>query len=211
MISQFLNMNFTLQMLLVISTLILGSVGLLIFKILYNFLLPRKHSIPERYPLESTIKTMNNQHRVLDYINDLFIQAKSLYNTNTFLSKIIGQPTYIITNNPINIEHVLNKLDIYGKTGPGLKPKFQALLGNGIFNADGIQWHAHRKITSHLFKFEQFKHIFMKSFNINLDLVIDNIYEYEREDKVFDMQVLMQSYTLETIAHIILGHKLGTS
>ena len=73
-----------------------------------------------------------------------------------------------------NVTYILkSNFENFGKNGKQFKPKLQGLLGDGIFNADGKQWYAHRKTSAHLFKLNKFRLSILTIFNEDLHQVIE--------------------------------------
>lgn len=102
------------------------------------FVFPRKEQLSERYPFESTVMVLFSEHRLLDAIWDFFKRVKEETNKKTYVVNTIGINHLVFTNDVENIFYVLKtNYENFGKAGPAFKPKFQGLLGDGIFNADG--------------------------------------------------------------------------
>ena len=58
-----------------------------------------------------------------------------------------GAKTYICTNSPSNVEHILKiNFKNYIK-GKDMKSKLQDFLGDGIFNVDGDKWKQQRFVV----------------------------------------------------------------
>lgn len=186
----------------------LAVVGLFIFKALRIFFFPRKLGIPESYPLQNTILLMNSQHIILDMCVEFCFSEHKRSKKKTFVLEVLGLPPMVMTNDVANVTHVLKtNFENYGKDAPIFKPKLQGLLGDGIFNADGQQWFAHRKTSAHLFKLSEFKTTVLNIFNHDLSIVIKYI-KAKKHDS-FDLHSLMHKFTLESISQIAFGLELG--
>jgi cytochrome P450 len=181
----------------------------LIYNLCRSYLFPREGSAREEYPFHSTVLGIQNNHRVLEAMYDLFFtdREKLMGNKNTLLVHIFGFPTMVMTNSVENVTYVLKtNYENYGKTG-SFKTKFQQLLGDGIFNSDGKQWYGHRKTSAHLFKLDKFRTTMVDTFNFEMNSVLSNI--HNEKGQPFDVQSLMAKLTLESIGRIALGVDLG--
>jgi cytochrome P450 len=178
----------------------------IVFPLRY-FFFPRKNQFPESYPFENTIRLSSNTHRILDFVLECVTKFQKLSNKKTFVWNIaFGLPHFVMTADVENITYILKtNFENFGKAGPGFKPFMQPLLGNGIFNADGHIWYAHRKTSALIFKLNRFKSSVSKVFNEDMDEVITWI--RKQGGKVFDLQGLMHRYTLESIARIAFGFR----
>ena len=76
-------------------------------------------------------------------------------------------------------------------------------MGDGIFNADGHTWYAHRKTSALIFKLNRFKTSVSEVFHDDMDQAIEWI--RNQNNKSFDFHALMHRYTLESIARIAFG------
>jgi cytochrome P450 len=179
-----------------------------VLKALRIFLFPRKGALVEQYPFESTIKLFQAQGYLLDLCYQYFTSEYKRTGKKTFILEVIGLPAFIMTTDVANVTHVLKtNYENYGKAHPMFKDKFQGLLGDGIFNADGQQWFAHRKTSAHLFKLSEFKSTVLDVFNDDLTTVIDYIKSKGQDS--FDLHSLMHKFTLDSIAQIAFGMNLG--
>lgn len=172
------------------------------------FFFPRKEQLSERYPFESTLMVLSNESRLLDAVWDFFKSVKETKNKKSYVVNTIGINHLVFTNDVENVTYMLKtNYTNFGKAGPAFKPKFQSLLGNGIFNADGHQWYAHRKTSALIFRLNRFKTSVLQVFNEDMDQCSSWI--RERKEQSFDMHFLMHRCTLESIARIAFGLHLG--
>jgi len=76
--------------------------------------LPGPPSIPL---LGNTIEVTKNLDRILEWWVDCARQygGKDMFTTWKF--EVLGQPKFVVNNNPKNVERILTEVDIYGK-GP---------------------------------------------------------------------------------------------
>merc|ERR1712190_155751 len=89
------------------------------------------------------------------FLEECFNQHQEL--GRTLALKIPLTPWIVKTTVPENLEHILKtNFENYPK-GPIFISRLRQLLGSGIFNADGAQWHQQRKISSHMFTAKLFK------------------------------------------------------
>lgn len=201
-------LGFDFHIVHLVPTLIIAYVVKEFFK---TFVFVRKESLPEPFPFYNTVLLIRQNYRILDLTKDYLDEIYRTRNSKTLILNVAGLPPFIMTNDVANITHILKtNFENYGKSSYVFKPKFQGLLGDGIFNADGQQWFAHRKTSAHLFKLEQFKTSVLAIFNEDLDQVIDLIDKKSaNNDGTFDFQDIMQRFTLESISKIAFGTELG--
>ena len=187
---------------------ILVVVLVFVFKAIKIFLFPRPGAVKESYPFQNTIILAQSQEIILEICKKYFDLTYEQTKKKTFLLEVIGLPTFVMTVDVANVTHVLKtNFENYGKSAPIFKNKFQGLLGDGIFNADGQQWFAHRKTSAHLFKLSEFKSTVLDIFNHDLTIAID--YIKSKKNDSFDFQGLMHKFTLESISQIAFGLQLG--
>lgn len=156
--------------------------------------------LPERYPLENTFRMLYHLNRFMEFSLEMFAFAVSNFHKNTFGVKAIGMPTMVLTNDPENIQYVLKTNFENFPKGPEMKSRFQELLGNGIFNADGDQWSFHRKTAANLFNLNRFKGVILDTFNDHCN-ILDHIFVDSQGNPV-DIHKLLHKYTLDSIGKI---------
>lgn len=160
------------------------------------------NSMPQQYPFEATIVGLRNLDRILDFMQEGMKEHAELHDgSKTGKIKMLFQPQVIITSSIENITHILKtRIDNYGK-GPNFSYRFQALLGDGIFNTDGEKWYNHRKTSSHLFNLNKFKTGVLDTFNEHADTLVKIL----SASKAVDIQALMFKFTLDSIGRIAFG------
>ena len=84
---------------------------------------------------------------------------------------------------------------------------FADLLGDGIFNADGLKWRKQRKVASYEFSAKTHKTFMFDTFARHADKI--NGLVRDAESSTVDFQDLMARYTLESIGIIGFGVSLG--
>ena len=99
----------------------------LFLSIVYNFYNKRSYTKRESYPLENTITTFQNQHRILHFLQENFKIAAEERGLETVDLNLFGLPRLIFTNNIENVEYVLKtNFKNYGK-GPILYRRFKGI------------------------------------------------------------------------------------
>lgn len=202
------------------SAVILYVLYIVIDQVVY-FFFPRQHAIPQSYPFEPTLEVLRNQHQVLEMLWKYIDLGYGNYQKKTMVINAVGLPTLVVTTDVDNVTHILKgNFDNYGKGGV-FKPRMQGLLGDGIFNADGHQWFAHRKTSAHLFKMNKFKGSILDVFNDDLNQLIgvmnsrfagisgNNRVKAGEVSGVMDIHDLMHRFTLESISRVAFGIALG--
>ena len=130
----------------------------------------RSYTKTESYPLENTITTLMNQHRILDFLLENFKIAEKERGITTVDLNLFGLPRLVFTNNLNNVEYILKtNFKNYGK-GPIMYQRFKGLFGNGIFNSDNDIWYHHRKTSANIFNMNKFKTTILDTFNNNCDI-----------------------------------------
>ena len=123
----------------------------------------------------------------------------------------VGAKTYICTNSPLNVEHILKKNFKNYIKGSDMKSKLQDFLGNGIFNVDGDQWKQQRKVASHMFNVRTLRdtmtHVFVDH---GLRLLQQVAKTCSTEKKYIDIQDWFARYTLDSICKIAFGYPINS-
>jgi fatty acid omega-hydroxylase len=145
-------------------------------------------------------------------------RRRQLYEFNAQIHKAYGKtialsfplkPWIVKTTCPKNLEHVLKtNFENYPK-GKGFQARLWDLLGVGIFNADGHEWHKQRKISSHMFTATLFKEHIWAVVRRNARKLRD-ILESTDSGKPIDVFNLMNRFTLDTIGEIGFGKCIGS-
>lgn len=191
-----------------VGVALIAVVVVFLMKGLKIFFFPRKGALKESYPFHNTILLAKSQNVLLELCLKYFMETNEKTKKKTFLLEVIGLPTFVMTIDVANVTHVLKtNFENYGKDAPIFKAKMQGLLGDGIFNADGQQWFAHRKTSAHLFKLSEFKSTVLDTFNHDLTTVVR--YIQAKKGRTFDLHALMHKLTLESISKIAFGIQFG--
>ena len=116
---------------------------------------------------------------------------------------------WVVTTRPENVEHILSiNFSNYPK-GPWWQSKLVDLLGNGIFNADGQEWHQQRKTASRMFTANLFKEHIWVVVRRNARKLRD-LLESTKPGQEVDIFNLMNRFTLDTIGEIGFGKCVGS-
>ncbi|GAU45033.1 hypothetical protein TSUD_107280 [Trifolium subterraneum] len=111
-----------------------------------------------------------------------------------------------ITCNQQNIEHILKtRFENYPKGKP-FSAILGDLLGNGIFNVDGVSWNFQRKMAS-----LELKSVTVRSYA--LEIIIEEIRtrlvpfmnSFAHAEKVFDLQDIMRRFSFDNICKFSFG------
>lgn len=191
---------------------ILGIIALLILAlVLYASFSdpspPNVATIKEHWLFRHTQLQIKHFHRSTEWLMDIY---QELGMPKTVTLKMVFFPRFYNTWDPQNIEHVLKtNFDKYGK-GPAFHSLFVDLLGDGIFNVDGAQWYAHRKIASHLFNVNNFKNGMLTVFNDHSRTLVKILRSYSGQPQTVDMHNYFNRFTLDSIGTIAFGHNIGS-
>eukprot|EP01134_Creolimax_fragrantissima_P003165 CFRG3165T1 len=166
----------------------------------------RKLRGPPTKPIIGNIaELLKNMHR----LNDWFVDLSKIYG-RTFALVLFGRPITFITSDPAVVEHVLKtNFTSYAK-GHRFHSIFECLLGDGIFNADGMTWLHQRKIASYMFSVKKFKDHMDAVFQNHAEKVVAKLETCVGNSTTIDIQDLMYRYTLDSITSIAFGESLHT-
>lgn len=182
-----------------------SAILLLLFLYAYVDVTLRKRSdtLKETYPFQNSFLLAWNNYRLLHFLHDI---VDKILPAKTVSLNLVFSPTMILTNDINNITYVLKNVDIYGK-GSQFSDRFGGVLGDGIFNSDGEVWYKHRKTSSNLFSLNRFKSKILDTFNAHCETL--NKVIQSKGDASFDIQILMQKFTLDSIGKIAFGYEIG--
>jgi len=118
-------------------------------------------------------------------------------------------PWAVKTTCPKNVEHITkSNFENYDK-GERIRGPLSDLLGRGIFNSDGHQWHSQRKIASHMFTASVFKEHIWVTVRRNARKLRDML-ESSDPAKPVDVFNLMNRFTLDCMGEIGFGKCIGS-
>lgn len=127
----------------------------------------------------------------------------------TYAASMPFSPWWIVTRCPKNVEYVLSTNFKNYPKGAWSQGKLMDLLGRGIFNVDGEEWHLQRKTASHMFTAKLFReHIWLVV--IRNSQKLRTMLETADPTKPLDVFNLMNRFTLDTIGEIGFGKSIGS-
>lgn len=111
-----------------------------------------------------------------------------------------------ITCNPQNIEHMLKtRFDNYPKGKP-FSTILGDLLGNGIFNVDGVSWNFQRKMASLELTSVTVRSYALEMINEEIHTrLVPFMFSFARDEKVFDLQDIMRRFSFDNICKFSFG------
>eukprot|EP00736_Rhodelphis_marinus_P014492 Rmarinus@m.16684 len=158
---------------------------------------------PFEFPFLGTLSMLRNYNRFLDWS----LEMTHIYGPTWVCS--IGLQRNIMISLPEDVEHILSaNFDNYTK-GPPFQSRFQELLGDGIFNADGALWYNQRKTALHIFATRELRNIMVPTFLEHAKTVIKQLHTAAETGQVVDLQDVFMRYTLDSIAKIAFGLSIG--
>ncbi|XP_057983296.1 alkane hydroxylase MAH1-like [Malania oleifera] len=173
----------------------------------FLFLLRRRHqhknSLITNWPLLGmTPGLLRNAHRIHDYLTELIIHGGGTTEVKGPL--FIGMDA-LITSDPTNVQHILNKSFPNFPKGDDHKAIFD-ILGDGILNSDCDSWKSQRKITHPLIKRVGYRRFVERTARLKVENgllpVLDDVTEQGME---IDMQDLFKRFTFDVVCVVILG------
>jgi fatty acid omega-hydroxylase len=142
-------------------------------------------------------------------LHDTLFRFHQKYGKTLVLTEPLGSEYTVMTTDPENVKHILKtNFENYPK-GPHVRHMQGDLLGHGIFNADGADWHRQRKTTSTMFTAKLFKEHIWLVVQRNTEKVCD-ILSSASSHEPLDVFNLMNRYTLDTIGEIGFGRTIGS-
>ncbi|KAF9547205.1 Protein kinase alk2 [Mortierella hygrophila] len=153
-----------------------------------------------------------------DIVKMTFQPRTEVYQLNEKIHKEVGR-VFAITlpfvgrvvdfTDPAVLEHVLKTNFWAYEKGEFLRRTFFDLLGNGIFNADGHSWNWQRKMASHIFNVNAFRHYTSEVFVKESYIVADYLGMIAEEERTVDIHKLFYLYTLDSFGEISFGQSFG--
>ncbi|KAM3319267.1 cytochrome 94B3-like [Capsicum chacoense] len=158
---------------------------------------------PSSYPIVGCLVSFyKNRHRLLDWYTQLLSESP----TQTILVQRFGAPRTIITANPNNVEHMLKTNFANYPKGQPFTEILGDFLGRGIFNVDGEQWSAQRKLASHEFSTKSLREFVVKTLEEVVDTrLIPLLNHAAKSGKVLDLQDVLRRFAFDTICKVSLG------
>lgn len=127
----------------------------------------------------------------------------------TIALKIPLRPWTVKTTCPKNVEYILKTNFHNYPKGASFSARLFELLGGGIFNVDGQEWHRQRKTTSRMFTATLLKEHIWVVVRRNARKLRD-ILESRDPHKPVDVFNLMNRFTLDSIGEIGFGRCIGS-
>ncbi|KAG9324836.1 hypothetical protein KVV02_001581 [Mortierella alpina] len=110
---------------------------------------------------------------------------------------------------PKMVDHMLRVNFWAYEKGLEAKKIMEPLLGEGIFSVDGEHWKWQRKLASHIFSVNAFRHYTSDVFCREGQAVIKYLNSVADTGRAIDMQQLFYCYTLDSFGEIAFGQSLG--
>ena len=143
------------------------------------------------------------QHRH-DVLGALLATSRA-YGFKTWTVKWLGEPRYVMTAEPRNLEHILKtRFDNYPK-GVNFSSTLADLLGSGIFASDGGVWKQQRHLFATLFSENSFKTTVTAAFHKNGAALERALLAAAAARAPLDVFALLNRFTLDTIGEIAFG------
>jgi cytochrome P450 len=191
----------------------LGLVATALAALLYRAM-QRLKSKPKNVTVVPSYWILGNLIEMLRYVqaktlNQEMSKWHSKYGQTFVASMSFVTPWTIATTCPKNVEHILKtKFENYPK-GSAFRSKLAELLGRGIFNSDGDEWHRQRKVSSHMFTAKRFQGQMWSVVRRNAAKLRDILESVEPGEPV-DIFNLMNRFTLDTIGEIGFGKSIDS-
>jgi len=178
-----------------------GAAAILIW--IYKRLHPRR-----RLPFScSWIEVLRSYYKGKDL--ELHHEVASQTFPKCWTVKMPHDPRIFGTVDPKVVEHILHtKFSIYDK-GPQWRTAFHDLLGDGIFNADGVGWTKQRKVAVRVFSQKNLRGFMSEAFIQSSKRLVAIIQKAADQSRSIDVQDLFARYTLESTGHIGFGVDIG--
>nr|AKH04259.1 putative hydroxylase [Taxus baccata] len=158
---------------------------------------------PKSYPLLGClISFWKNQSRLCEWYTDLLRESP----TQTITVQRVGAITTVVTANPENVEHILKtRFDNYPK-GKIFKAILHDLLGNGIFNADGVIWRMQRKIAGDEFNTKSLRNFIVDSVQTEItERLLPLLLQACQKGSFVDLQDVLRRFSFDNICKVAFG------
>ncbi|CAO3570764.1 unnamed protein product [Mortierella alpina] len=110
---------------------------------------------------------------------------------------------------PKMVDHMLRVNFWAYEKGLDAKKMMEPLIGEGIFSVDGEHWKWQRKLASHIFSVNAFRHYTSDVFCREGQAVIEYLNSVADTGRAVDMQQLFYCYTLDSFGEIAFGESFG--
>ncbi|KAM7267120.1 hypothetical protein ACFE04_009286 [Oxalis oulophora] len=125
--------------------------------------------------------------------------------TLKFRGPLFSKLDFLITCDPLNLNHILSRnFTNYGK-GSDFKEIFEP-LGDGIFGADSDSWKSQRRVLQAMIKNSKFESYLGKIVWQKVETTLMPVIEHFTENRrVVDLQDLFQRFTFDNVCLMVLG------
>ncbi|KAK4411312.1 cytochrome [Sesamum angolense] len=145
----------------------------------------------------------------LFYFNRLYDYQTEMVKRHKTFRLLAPDQSEIYTTEPRNIEHILKtNFSNYSK-GQYNQDILTDLFGQGIFIVDGEKWRQQRKLASFEFSMRVLRDFSCSVFRKNAAKLVGTIYEFSKNNQVFDIQALLMRCTLDSIFKVGFGVELN--
>ncbi|KAI1302162.1 hypothetical protein EDD11_005653 [Mortierella claussenii] len=154
----------------------------------------------------NTYTVFKNRDKFLTVLVENFEKQEDPIMSTTML----GLGRVIAINDPVLLEHILKtNFENYEK-GYILNSTMAQVLGNGIFNSDGVLWKMHRKTASHVFSTKIYRSLIDGPF-ISHSLQLCSVLERAAQSgQAVDLQALFLRLTLDAFAKLSFGLEIDS-
>ncbi|KMZ66246.1 hypothetical protein ZOSMA_2G02560 [Zostera marina] len=175
---------------------------LIVSSIFYNLLKnkPSRNGL-RSYPILGNLPDfIKNKNRFLQWTTEILSATTP---THTVILRVPSQPDQILTSNPLNVEYVLNTNCRNYPKGDLFHFILKDLLGDGIFNSDGEQWHSQRKIACFELNKRSLRSFVMKivEFEI-LQRLIPVVNAAVEKRTILNLQDVLQRFAFDNICKV---------
>ncbi|CAA0825694.1 Cytochrome P450 86B1 [Striga hermonthica] len=185
--------------------------SILVFISIHSLRQKSRHGLP-CWPLLGMLPSLllALQGNVYEWITHILLSRQ---NNGTF---VFRGPTFsnlhcMVTADPRNLEHLLKTRFYNFPKGGYFRSTLRDFLGDGIFNADGGEWRAQRKIASLEFHSAKFRQMTTNSLvdliHLRLLPILQEKSESESESKasIIDLQDILLRLTFDNVCMIAFG------
>ncbi|KEH40839.1 putative cytochrome P450 [Medicago truncatula] len=176
----------------------------ILFIIFYNIWRHNKNKIIPNWPIIGMVPSvLHNQSKIHD-----FVTLALKHHRGTFQFKgpwFTNIATFIITSDPMNVNHILSKkFSNYGK-GSDFLEIFE-ILGVGIFNLDSKEWEQERALLHSLLKTKNFEIFYQQNIQKKLENCLLPFLDHaSKEVKVLDLQDVLERFTFDISCTFFFG------
>ncbi|KAL3814898.1 hypothetical protein ACJIZ3_016166 [Penstemon smallii] len=145
----------------------------------------------------------------LFYFNRLYDYQIGMAKKHKTFRLLAPDQSEIYTTEPRNIEHILKRNFSKYSKGKYNQDVMKDLFGQGIFVVDGEKWIQQRKLASVEFSSGVLRDFSSSEFRKNSAKLVRTIFEFSKQNQVFDIQALLMRCTLDSIFKVGFGVDLN--